>query len=128
MGRIWDLVISVPDHCLSWYFLCPYYIFFIHSFTSSCASLSAFSNISLSFTVVISIAINTAFYSLSALFVISVIHIIASPPVYHTWSLCRCRRCPFSVFLQVIHVSATLFYVGYFAQSLKPTFLRSTII
>ena len=21
-GRIWDLIVSVPDHCLSFYFLC----------------------------------------------------------------------------------------------------------
>ena len=33
-GRIWDLIISVPDHCLSFYFsmTMPLHVFFFPSF------------------------------------------------------------------------------------------------
>ena len=25
-GRIWDLIVSVPDHCLSFYFICDLFV------------------------------------------------------------------------------------------------------
>ena len=33
-GRIWDLIVSVPDHCISFYFRCFFFyfiFFFFHS-------------------------------------------------------------------------------------------------
>ena len=32
-GRIWDLIVSVPDHCLSFYFWNKVWLWFIVSFT-----------------------------------------------------------------------------------------------
>ena len=29
-GRIWDLIVSVPDHCLSFYFVLFLLLFFYH--------------------------------------------------------------------------------------------------
>ena len=31
-GRMWDLIVSVPDHCLSFYFFCPHQTVMIDSY------------------------------------------------------------------------------------------------
>ena len=40
MGRMWDLIVSVPDHCLSFYFL---YLFLSNSLSSLIMSVSRIS-------------------------------------------------------------------------------------
>ena len=35
-GRIWDLIVSVPDHCLSFYFPCTFDHLIYNGFTKYC--------------------------------------------------------------------------------------------